>query len=150
MQNDKPLPPIRDRAMFYLARREHTNQELSRKLLHAGYPGDEIKAVLEELNQRGWLSSQRFAENYVMQKQSKFGNQKLAYELRQKGVEESVIQEALAGAIETELERAGIVWQKKFVAAPNSPAETAQQVRFLQSRGFTNETIRLMLKQCQT
>lgn len=145
----KPHPPIRDKALAYLARREHTPLELASKLQHAGYEEEEIKLVLDELNKLGWLSTRRFAENYITHKQAKFGSQKLAYELRQKGVEESIIQQTLADTKETELERARMVWQKKFAAAPNSPAETARQVRFLQSRGFANETIRLMLRQRQ-
>ncbi len=142
MQNDKPLPPIRDRALAYLARRDHTHLELTRKLLHAGYTEEEIKPALDELSQRGWLSSQRFAENYVTQKQARFGNQKLAYELRQKGVEESVVQKTLEEANETELERARDVWRKKFGVQPANQNEKARQFRFMQGRGFASETIR--------
>jgi regulatory protein len=141
MQNDKPLPPIRDKALAYLARREHTPHELAGKLQHAGYAEDDIKTVVDELSQRGWLSSQRFAENFVSQKQTKFGNQKLAFELRQKGVEESVVQQTLAEAKETELERAREVWRKKFGILPSDQKEKARQIRFLQSRGFSLQVI---------
>lgn len=123
--------------MAYLARREHTNLELARKLQHAGYAEDEIKAVLDELAERGWLSSQRFAENYVTQKQARFGNQKMAYELRQRGVEESVVLQALEAARETELERAREVWRKKFGVPPSDQKEKARQIRFMQGRGFS-------------
>ena len=141
MQNDKPLPSIRDKALAYLARREHTPHELAGKLQHAGYAEDDIKTVVDELSQRGWLSSQRFAENYVTQKQARFGNQKLAYELRQRGVEESVVQQTLAEAKETELERAREVWRKKFGVLPSDQKEKARQIRFLQSRGFSLQVI---------
>ncbi len=146
MHNDKPHLPIRDKVLAYLARREHTPLELARKLQHGGYAKDEISTVLEEFSQRGWLSSQRFAENYVTHKQAKFGSQKLAYELRQKGVEESVVQQALEAAKETELERAREVWRKKYGVPPTTPAEKARQIRFLQSRGFDQTIIRHTLQ----
>jgi regulatory protein len=125
--------------MGYLARREHTPVELARKLQHAGYAEDEIRTVLEELSERGWLSSERFAAHYVTQKQAKFGSQKLAHELRQKGVEESVIQQTLETARESELERAREIWRKKFGKSPADQKEKARQIRFLQSRGFSME-----------
>lgn len=137
--------PLRDKALAYLARREHTRLELARKLLHAGYAEEEINTVLDELSQRGWLSSKRFAENFVTQKQARFGSQKLAYELRQKGVEESIVQQTLAEAKETELERAREVWRRKFGHPPADQKEKARQVRFLQSRGFNADSIRRIL-----
>lgn len=146
-EKEKKLPPVRDRVMGYLARREHTNLELTRKLQHAGYAEDEIKTTLGELSERGWLSSQRFAENYVSQKQTKFGSQKLAHELRQKGVEELIIQQALTEAKETELERASKVWRKKFGVPPANQKEKARQIRFLQSRGFSMENLLTILDQ---
>ncbi len=147
MEKEKKLPPVRDRAMSYLARREHTPLELARKLQRAGYEEDDIKTVLDELSKRGWLSSQRFAESYVTQKQTRFGCQKLAYELRQKGVEESIVQQALAETKETELERALAVWRKKFGVPPADKKETARQIRFLQSRGFSLEVTRKIFAQ---
>jgi regulatory protein len=137
VEKEKKLPPIRDRVMGYLARREHTNLELTHKLQHAGYAKDEIKTTLGELSERGWLSNQRFAENYVSQKQTRFGSQKMAHELRQKGVEESVIQQTLKIAKETEFERAREVWRKKFAVPPADQKEKIRQIRFLQSRGFS-------------
>lgn len=148
MEKEKQLPPIRDRAIAHLARREHTSLELARKLQHSGYTEEEIENVLKELGERGWLSSQRFAENYVTLKRAKFGSQKLAYELRMKGVEESIVQQALAEVKESELERARDVWRKKFGAPASDQKEKARQIRFLQSRGFSTDIIqKALLKQ---
>jgi regulatory protein len=48
-----------------------------------------------------------------------------------------------------ELERARAVWAKKFSAAPADAREWARQARFLQSRGFSTEIIRKLLKHPQ-
>lgn len=150
VEKEKKLPPIRDRALAYLARREHTPLELARKLQHAGYVEDEIRTTLDELSERGWLSSQRFAENYVTQKQAKYGSQKLTYELRQKGVDESVIKQTLDAVKETELERAREIWRKKFGVSPSDQKEKARHIRFLQSRGFSTDIIQKTLSQRAT
>lgn len=147
VEKEEKLPPIRDRALAYLARREHTPLELARKLQHAGYAEDEISTTLGELSERGWLSSKRFAENYVIHKQAKFGSQKLAYELRQKGVEELIVQQTLEAVKETELKRAREVWLKKFGEPPANQKEKARQIRFLQSRGFSMENFLKILDQ---
>jgi regulatory protein len=140
-QSEKPLLPIRDRALACLARREHTHRELTRKLDRAGYEEEDIKALLDDFTQRGWLSNQRFAESYVQQKQQRFGTLKLAHELRSRGVDEPIAQPILKKTQETELERAREVWVKRFGGPPANTAEKAKQMRFLQGRGFSLRTI---------
>jgi regulatory protein len=142
LPEDRKLPPIRDRALAYLARREHTRLELTRKLDRAGYPEADIEPLLDDFSQRGWLSNQRFAESYVQQKQKRFGTLKLAHELRSRGVDESTVQQVLKTTKETELERAREVWKKRFGTPPANSSEKAKQMRFLQGRGFSLETIR--------
>jgi regulatory protein len=146
---DKKLTPIRDRALAYLARREHTRLELAQKLDRAGYSETDIEPLLDDFSQRGWLSNQRFAESYVQQKQKRFGTVKLAHELRSRGVDESTVQQALITAKDAELERAREVWEKKFGARPANALEKAKQMRFLQGRGFSIELIRQILDMLQ-
>ena len=119
--------------------------ELARKLRQAGHAEQDVELLLDELSQRGWLSDQRFAESYVQQKQQRFGNLKLAHELRSRGVQESDIKQVLAAANQTELERAREVWNKRFGAPPADAQEKAKQMRFLQSRGFAVGTIQQLL-----
>jgi regulatory protein len=137
---------LRDRALAYLARRDHTRLELARKLQRAGHAEADSEALLDELAQRGCLSNQRFAEAYVQQKQQRFGALKLAHELRSRGVEESDIQQALSHDMETELQRARQVWEKRFGAPPTDTRDKARQMRFLQGRGFAPEVIRRVLR----
>jgi regulatory protein len=136
LPDDKTLPPIRDRALACLARREHTRLELARKLGRAGYAEPDIELLLDDFTRLGWLSNKRFAENYVQQKQKRFGSLKLAHELRSRSVDESTVQQALSTAKDTELEHAREVWEKRFGIAPSNALEKAKQMRFLQGRGF--------------
>ncbi len=132
---------LRNRALGLLARREHSRTELQRKLAAHAEDPQELVDLLDDLSRRGWLSDVRFAEALVQSKQAKFGTTRLAYELRERGVADSVIREQLADLKDSELERARQVWQSKFGVIPTDAKARAKQMRFLQSRGFSLDVI---------
>jgi len=132
--------------MRYLARREHSRAELHAKLLPHVKEGEDLDAVLGELEKRGWLSDARAATQIVHAKRSRFGTQRITHELRQKGIAEELISAALPELKESELEAAREVWQRKFGTAPKDAKEKVKQVRFLQSRGFSLDTIFCVLR----
>jgi len=150
----RPEVSLRARALQYLARREYSRAELRGKLLpHVQADEDfeqaspvNLDALLDDLTARGWLSDERAATQLVHAKRSRFGTQRITHELRQKGISESLISEALPQLKETELEAAREVWRKKFGTAPQDEKEKAKQVRFLQSRGFSVDVIFSVLR----
>ena len=133
---------LRERALGYLARREHSRLELARKLVQAGFEEPDIGRLLDEFEDRNWLSDRRFAESWVADHRAKAGSVKLAFELRQRGVADAIIEAVLRENRDGELERARAVWAKKFGAPPADAAEKAKQMRFLQGRGFSSAVIR--------
>jgi regulatory protein len=141
----KPEPVLRERALGLLARREHSRAELARKLGQAGFAVEDIAPLLDEFEQKNWLSDRRFAESYVADHRSRAGSVKLAYDLRQRGVSDAVIEDVLSENRDSEFERAREVWQKKFVSAPNDATEKARHIRFMQSRGFTSGVIQRVI-----
>jgi regulatory protein len=132
--------------MQYLARREHSRAELRDKLLSHVQEDEDIEALLDDLGARGWLSDERAAAQLVHARRGRFGVQRIAHELRQKGIADSLIDQALPQLKETELEAARAVWQKKFGTLPRDQHERARQVRFLQSRGFSMDAIFKVMK----
>lgn len=136
---------LRARALALLARREHSRAELTRKLERAGFVPEDIAALLDEFETKNWLSDRRFAESYVADHRARAGSIKLAYDLRQRGVGEDIIEAVLGENRDSELERARAVWQRKFGTAPADAAEKAKQIRFLHSRGFTPDMIRCVI-----
>ncbi len=137
---------LRVRAMRYLARREHSRAELHAKLSRYVQEGEDLDAVLDELESRNWLSDVRAASQLVDARRGRFGSQRIAHELRQKGIGENLIADALPQLKETELEAAREVWQKKFGVLPQDAREKAKQIRFLPSRGFSIEVTLKVLK----
>lgn len=139
----KPEPgDLRERTLRLLARREHSRAELARKLAQAGFAQHAIEALLDEFEEKNWLSDRRFAESYVADHRARAGSIKLAFDLRQRGVSDTLIEAVLSKNRDSELERAREVWEKKFGSVPTDAAEKARQMRFMQGRGFTSEVIR--------
>ena len=142
----KKQPTLRERALRLLARREHSRVELGRKLAaHAG-PEDDLEALLEDLQRRRLVSDERYAESRTHALSRKFGAARIAHELRAKGLDKGLAESAAVGARATEVERARAVWLRKFRTAPATREERARQMRFLQSRGFSFDAIRAVVR----
>jgi len=101
--------------------------------------------LLDDFKARGWLSDVRFTEQIVHARQVKFGSARIAHELREKGIANELIADAVVQLKGNEFENAHEVWRKKFRNAPQSREEWAKQARFLQSRGFGFEIIKKVL-----
>lgn len=150
----KPEVSLRARALKLLARREYSRAELRAKLLPLVQIEDgfeqvapaNLDALLDDLTERGWLSDARAATQLLHAKRNRFGLQRITHEMRQRGISEDLIGEALPQLKETELEAARNVWQKKFGMLPRDAGERARQIRFLQSRGFALEVILQVLR----
>ncbi|MDD5241349.1 MAG: recombination regulator RecX [Sulfuricella sp.] len=137
---------LRERALGLLSRREHSRLELRRKLSAHTEDADGLEALLDDFEQRGWLSAQRFVEQVVHARSGRYGSRYIVHELREKGVAEELIEQALPQLKESELETARTVWTKKFDALPTDAKGRARQMRFLMSRGFGSDTIRRVMK----
>jgi regulatory protein len=144
---------LRARALSLLARREHARAELARKLAPHAESAEELDALLDDLSARRLLSDERYVEMRLNARGARFGNARLAHELRTQGVSEELVSAALAESVD-ELTRARQVWQRKFASKAEKSeeesrearaAERARQIRFLMSRGFSGETIRRVL-----
>jgi len=129
-----------------LARREYSRQELARKLAPLTENPDEISVLLDDFERRGWLSEERVVEQVLASRRRRFGAQRIAHELREKGVSESKIAGAREHLKESEIDAARLVWQKKFNALPTNARDKAQQMRFLQGRGFSIDVIRKLFR----
>jgi len=137
---------LRARALKALGRREHSRQELQAKLKPFSEDPEELDALLDELEKRGWLSEARFVEQLTTTRRRKFGAARIVHELREKGVSDDAISAAHAQLKAGEIEAARAVWMKKFGKLPRSLQERGKQARFLASRGFSAEVVHRVLK----
>lgn len=127
---------LKGRALRWLSQREHTRQELARKLAPHVEPGDDLDTLLDSLTAQGWLSDARAADSVVHRLQGRQGVLRIRQTLKSKGVAPELAEEAVASLKVSERERAMAIWQRKFGAPPADPKERAKQLRFLMARGF--------------
>lgn len=137
---------LRERALRLLARREHSRRELARKLAPHSEDPDELERVLDEFENRGWLSERRVVEQVVHTRRARFGARRIERELLEKGISEEAVAAALPELKAGELEAARVVWRRKFGRQPRTAAERARQARFLQGRGFALDVILKVIK----
>jgi len=134
---------IKKAAFALLAKREHSVQELRNKLLIRKYNESVVSRVLSELEQENYLSDERFAEMMLRHRFSRGnGPKRILYDLKQKGVSEKLIQNALQIFEGDWFKLAQEVRQKRFGAHLGGDfREKSKQMRFLAARGFEAEHI---------
>jgi regulatory protein len=101
--------------------------------------------VLDVLQQQTLLSDRRFAAALVRQRSPRYGDQRVARDLSDRGVPVSEARAAMAAIDGTEARRAQASWARRFDALPTSAAERGRQGRYLQARGFSIEVITQVL-----
>ncbi len=130
-------------AVKLLSRREHSAFEIRDKLLKRDFTEEEIAQAISELQQGGWLSDERYAEAYIRMRQQKgFGPIRIAMELHERGVEESIVEAFIPDSEESWQQILERQYLKKY---KNRPVEDyndkAKRIRFLQYRGFPLDAI---------
>ncbi|GAA6142221.1 recombination regulator RecX [Hydrogenophaga sp. 5NK40-0174] len=133
---------LKGRALKLLASREHSRQELTRKLTRHVEEGDDLPRILDELEAKGFIDEQRVVESVVNRRARRLGAGRVRQEMQAKGLSQEAIAEAVSALEETEVERARAVWKKKFGEPADDPQGRAKQMRFLASRGFAPGAIR--------
>ncbi|MGI5843797.1 MAG: regulatory protein RecX [Candidatus Xenobium sp.] len=136
---------LRERALRILQVRDHSCEELRRKLLARGLGPEGLDSLLEDLVRLGYLDDYRFAVQFVRERTSRGrGRLRVARELEQRGVDAELARQVLEEVLpDQECETARALAERR-ARAGRSPQSTA---RFLASRGFSAATIRQVLAQ---
>jgi len=124
--------------MNLLARREHSYVELSHKLQQRQYVADEIESALNRLQDQGLLSNERFTEAYInMRRKRGFGPLRIANELRERGIDDVLINQYLNHNADDWWDDLQYQFDKKYGHKDTGDyAERVKRAKFLQGRGF--------------
>ena len=132
------------RALNFLSYRPRSESEVLRKLTEIGFDETVIAETIERLRRANLISDTQFAKDWV-ENRSTFrprGRRILAMELRQKGVADDVIQEALDGTVdEDELAYQAAVRKSSRWADLEYAAFRERLSAYLMRRGFSYGTI---------
>jgi regulatory protein len=130
-----------------LARREHSEFELRKKLPPREFEHNDIEVAIERLLEKDYLSDNRFAESTCRYRVNRgFGWRYIANELKQKGVCSTIVQQLQKNCEIDWYLQAELAYNKRFgEKGENEPQasqkEQAKQIRFLQYRGFSTDEI---------
>lgn len=133
---------LKGRALRLLAQREHSRPELEAKLARHVQEGDDLRAVLDELQAKDFINAGRVAESVVHRRAARLGTQRVVQELRAKGLDDALVRETAERLRGSEAARALAVWRQRFGSPPATPQERARQMRFLAARGFPGDVVR--------
>ena len=140
--NDDAYKAIYNKALDIISRREHSQKELSDKLIKKFNIPELVDSVIHGLLEKDLLNDYRYSESYVVARKRKgFGPKKIGYELVSRGVNENTASEVI-GAEGGWNEAALKAFNKKFKAgmAEDFKEQNKQKV-FLQNRGFSFQEI---------
>ena len=140
--NDDAYKAIYNKALDIISRREHSQKELSNKLIKKFDIPELVDSVIHGLLEKNLLNDYRYSESYVVARKRKgFGPKKIGYELVSRGVNENIASEVI-GAEGGWNEAALKAFNKKFKAgiAEDFKEQNKQKV-FLQNRGFSFQEI---------
>lgn len=139
---------LRNKALRLLTTREHSREELMRKLAQAkarraqdaarlpAADKDDIERLADDLAAQGWQSDERYAEAIVRRFAGQASRRYIAEKLAQSGIKKDVAQTALEALDQDEMEIARTLWARRFGDTPKDDKDRQRQIRFLLSRGF--------------
>ncbi len=131
-----------DRAVGYLAARARSKREIEQKLLQAGYHPCTVEMVIYKLSRENLLDDADFARQWVESRSGhKLGKNRIAQELRRKGITQEEAEEALS-AIDEEDQLASAIALAEKTAARLKPDEDLRKAAnriagMLARRGFS-------------
>jgi len=156
-ERTKQGPSLKARALRLLSLREYSRKGLAAKLVESEArwaklgaeqvdqssesTAEQVTAVLDDFEARGWLSDERFAEALVRRRSERYGMRKIADELQRAGVDGAQSAALLQPLRNTEYQRAYELWTRKYGVAAQDQKERARQYRFLASKGFSSDVV---------
>lgn len=142
-----------NRAVLLLSYRGRSINEVTGRLTKAGFSADIAAEAVEELKRLGYLDDEDFAQAWTKARigSKLYGPRRIKQELRQKGVDDEIIDEKLAESStpEEEFERAMQLAQSKLPSLKGLDRNAAfrRLSQFLLRRGYTPGVVYDVCKQ---
>jgi regulatory protein len=140
-------------AFDLLARRAWSTRELSRRLRRRGAPADVTRTVVAELERRGYLNDEAFAQWWaqVRAEGRRIGSMRLRRELVAKGIPQELARTAIEGAFEetSEMDRALEAARRRLPALRRAAPDRVpvKLAGYLLRRGYPGHLVRRVVKQ---
>ena len=138
---------VRAKAIRYLSRREYCQKELTRKLVQRGAEHHQALEVVASLAETGAVCDARFAIEFVrVRVRQGYGPVRIEYELKERGVAESLAIECLKHNSINWSDLLNKVAKRKYQdRSIDNYKEWARRANFFKNRGFTSDQINEVL-----
>ncbi len=135
-----------------LARREHTAFEIKKKLIQKGFAADVISKTIDFALSQQWINHHRYTETLIGYFARRgYGPIFIENYFREQAIETEVIYQSFTKANIDWTAVLTAAWLKKYRGIiPKTSAEKAQQIRFLQYRGFSLTEIHHLIMRKKT
>lgn len=139
------------KAENFCAYQERSQKEVRYKLVEWGIRGDELEEILTELILNNFLNEERFALNYASGKFNikSWGRIKIKQGLKLKGVHDKLLQKALYSIDDDKYYQTLkkiLIKKDQLLVEKDKIKRKYKLIQYLQSRGFENDLIFLVLK----
>jgi len=137
------------RAMHLLNQMDRTENQLRTKLRNDQYPEVAIESAMRYVESFGYIGDAGYAKRFVNSKQSVKSKREIAMLLKQKGVSDEYIQNAIEESYEEEEEIKAIrklAAKKKYDPETSTEIEKKRIFEYLLRKGFRYEDIRQVIQ----
>lgn len=138
-KRSKPKSSARSYALWLLGRQAYTAQRLWERLVRRGYSKEEASDAVDYLLEIEYLNDAAYATNFVTDRAlAGQGPRKLRWELRARGVDAALIEEAIAGVSEQTLfaQAERLARRRLRGKALADPKVISSLYRYLLQRGY--------------
>ncbi len=142
---EEPLQKALEKARSYCAKKERCEAEIRERLKKEALPPADINRAVEALISEGFVDHARYARNFAADKLNltQWGRNKIRKALREKGIGDPLIREAIAAIPEEEYRRTiRSLVLKRTNGRPPAGKAWEKIVRWLAGRGFEPEIVR--------
>ena len=95
-----------------------------------------IEDIIDDLIEKNWLSDERVVSTYLNSKGDLYGEKRIWFELKKKGIDNQVIEKILQTFEFCDHKKAKILLGKKFKGPATSMKEKVKRRDYLMRRGF--------------
>lgn len=140
----------REKALYLLEHRNHSKKELTEKIARTAASREAAQAATDRMEELGLLNDEAYARDLARELvvRKRYGALRVRQELRQKGIDNELIDELLEqyGSEETALENIQAVLEKKYAGWEDDEKVRRRAFAALQRLGYSYDLIRRAMR----